>query len=213
MSKSIIFTGAKPPKSLPKNLYETGDIVIAADSGFDSARKLGFTVDLAIGDFDSTNCYEEIKGIRHEQHSRDKDESDTFLAIGRGIEMAGDTYVLVGGGGGRLDHLLATYSLFDRFGPPLVWYTAYETCYRVVRHQRFEGFAEGQTVSFFPASLNGFSLVEARQLQWPLIEYPLSFNTISLSNRMTETNLEVFAEGGVIFVSFPVVGCRVKMLP
>jgi thiamine pyrophosphokinase len=213
MSKSIIFTGAKPPKSLPKNLYEAGDVVIAADSGFDAAKKLGFPVDLAIGDFDSTRLLKEIKEIRFEQHSTEKDESDTFLAIARGIEMAGDTYVLVGGGGGRLDHLLATYSLFDRFGPPLVWYTAYETCFLVSDYKKFNDLSKDMTVSFFPTSLSGSAVVEAKQLKWPLCEYPLSFATISLSNCTTSTFLDVTVKGGRIFVSFPVAGGRVKMIP
>ena len=213
MSKSIIFTGAKYPKSLPKNLYEDGDVVIAADSGFDAAKKLGFAVDLAIGDFDSTRYMKEIKEIRFEQHSTEKDESDTFLAIDRGIEMAGDTYILVGGGGRRLDHLLATYSLFDRFGPPAAWYTAYETCFLVSGNRRFDSLEKDMTVSFFPASLSGSAVVDAPQLKWPLVDYPLSFATISLSNCTTSTFLDVKVRGGSIFVSFPVAGGRAKMLP
>ncbi|WP_320130857.1 thiamine diphosphokinase [uncultured Sphaerochaeta sp.] len=213
MSKSIIFTGAEPPKALPQDLYEPGDFVIAADSGYDSARKLGFKVDLAIGDFDSTALFEEIKKIGFEQHDRDKDESDTCLALQRATELTGNSYVLIGGGGGRLDHLFATYSLFDQFGPPLRWYTAKEICYLVSDCQRFDDLESGMTVSFFPAKLTGSSMVQACQLRWPLQNYELSFNSISLSNRTTGKTLDVSTQGGDIFVSFPVADGGIKMIP
>jgi thiamine pyrophosphokinase len=213
MSKSIIFTGSNPPLSLPQGLIQDGDVVIAADSGYDAARCLGVPVDLAVGDFDSTEFAGEIEAIRHERHRRDKDESDTFLAISRGMAMAGPDYALVGGGGGRVDHLLALYSLFDRFGPPVSWHTAYEDSYLVRGHRVFEGIEAGATVSFFPARLTGSAIVDAVPLRWPLCEYPLSFSTISLSNRTMGDTLEVRADGVELFVCFPVAGAGTKMLP
>lgn len=213
MSKSIIFTGSNPPVKLPPDLIGPDDVVIAADSGYDSARMFGVSVDLAVGDFDSTRYGREIETVRHERHSRDKDESDTFLAIARGVEMAGNDYVLVGGGGGRTDHLLALYSLFDRFGPPVSWHTACEDSYLVKGQRRFHGLEEGSTVSFFPARLTGSAIVDAGPLRWPLDGYPLSFGTISLSNRTLDSVLEVRAEGVEVFVSFPVAGECVKVIP
>lgn len=119
MSKAIIYTGGGAPASIPFGLVQKGDYVIAADSGYDTARKLGTHVDLCVGDFDSTSLSNEIQNRVHERSLRDKDESDTELAIKKAISMGYDSYCLVGGGGFRMDHLFATFSLFDRFGPPI----------------------------------------------------------------------------------------------
>ncbi|MDD3903610.1 MAG: thiamine diphosphokinase [Sphaerochaeta sp.] len=213
MSKAIIFTGGAFPKSLPKDLYEKGDYLIAADSGFDIAKKLGFTVDFAIGDFDSTKCFKEIQLTNFEKHAEDKDESDTYLAIKKGLSVVNNGYVLVGGGGYRIDHLMATYSLFSLFGPPRSWYTAYETNILISSYHRFSDCKIGDTISLYPATLSGKAKVTAKQLTWPLIDYDLQFSTISLSNRVNDRLLDIFVKGESIFASFPVARTIAKVLP
>ena len=213
MSKAIIFTGGAFPKSLPKNLYEKGDYLVAADSGYDTAKKLGFTVDFTIGDFDSTRYFKEIQLTDYERHTKDKDESDTCLAIDKGLSKVDNGYVLVGGGGFRIDHLMVTYALFSQFGPPKFWYTAYETNVLVSSYHRFIDCTIGETVSLLPATFSGRAKITAKQLQWPLIDYDLSFSTISLSNRVTDRLFDVFVKGEGIFVSFPVARSLPKVLP
>lgn len=205
MSKAIIYTGGGAPSTLPGNLMSPGDFVIAADSGYDVARHLGMKVDLCIGDFDSTSFFHEIQGGRYEQSAKDKDESDTELAIQRAIGLGYKEYVLIGGGGHRLDHLLSTYSLFDLYAPPKLWLTAYESMHLVTGYQRFEPNESGLTVSFMPGTLSSSVVVTAKQLQWPLESFPLSISNVSLSNRTTDVFLDVFVkQSGRIFVSFPV---------
>ncbi len=205
MSKAIIYTGGGAPTSIPSGLVQKGDYVIAADSGYDTARRLGMHVDLCVGDFDSTSLSNEIKNRVHERSLRDKDESDTELAIKKAISMGYESYCLVGGGGFRMDHLFATFSLFDRFGPPDLWYTGYEEVHLVRGYQRFESLKAGLHVSLFPTSFTKEAFITAKQLQWPLENHRLSMDTLSLSNRTTDSFLDVFAkQGGVLFVSFPV---------
>ena len=212
MSKAIIFTGGGGPDSLPADLLEQGDYLIAADSGYDMARQLGVSVQYVIGDFDSTQFAEEALALDHERHSVDKDHSDTYLAIEKGLKHSDGEYILVGGGGYRLDHLLQTYSLFSHFGPPKLWFTRYETNILVPIHTCFEALAKGSTVSLYPATLEGKALVDAKDLKWPLVSYPMSFSSFSLSNACTGESLEVSVEGSPIFVSFPVARSRAKMV-
>lgn len=205
MSKAIICTGGGAPSLLPFGLIEDGDYIVAADSGYDTARALGLSVDLCVGDFDSTLFPSEIQSKAHERSLRDKDESDTELAIKKVLSKGFQQYLLIGGGGFRMDHLFATFALFELYGPPEAWYTGYEAVHLVRGYQRFEGLKAGQHVSLFPASFSKDVSVTAKQLQWPLENYRLSMGTLSLSNRTTDTFLDVFAkQGGMLFVSFPV---------
>ena len=205
MSKAIIFTGGGAPLSLPNDLTEEGDCIIAADSGYDTANQLGYRVDLAIGDFDSTKLFAEIETLQHKKSSIDKDESDTELAIREAFSLGFDQYILIGGGGYRMDHLFASYALFSRLSPPLWWYTTYETMKLVRSYERFSKVSIGQTVSFLPIDFSNDVQVTAENLAWPLKNYQLSMQTISLSNRVVATPLDVFvSEGKALFVSFPV---------
>ncbi len=205
MSKAIICTGGGVPVSIPSDLIVEGDYVVAADSGYDTARKLGLPVDICVGDFDSTLHAEEIMNLVHESSIKDKDESDTELAIKKALSMGYDSYCLIGGGGFRMDHLFATFALFDQYGPPIVWLTGFEQVYLVRGYRRFEQLEPGLQVSFFPAGFTQEVSITAKELQWPLQEYRLSMNHLSLSNRTTDTVLDVFAkQGSDLFVSFPV---------
>jgi len=212
MSKVIVFTGGGGPDALPEDLRQKGDYLIAADSGYDTARALGYQVNYVIGDFDSIQFVEEALALEHERYPVDKDQSDTYLAIEKALLHGDEGYVLVGGGGYRLDHLLQTYSLFSHFGPPTRWFTRYETNILVSSHLRLEQLNKGETVSLYPATLEGEATVDAKELKWPLDSYLMSFSSFSLSNTCTEEYLEVSVEGSPIFVSFPVARSSAKLV-
>lgn len=81
--------------------------VIAVDGGLDVCRRLGVRPDLWVGDGDSVtdDALVWAHGVPRENHPRDKDASDLELAVVL-ARSAGDEVVVVGGFGGRLDHLL-----------------------------------------------------------------------------------------------------------
>jgi thiamine pyrophosphokinase len=86
-------------------------VVVAADSGIDQAHRLGVRVDVAVGDFDSVSpsglARAADDGAEIERHAAAKDATDLELALDA-VAVRGHTAVLVvGGDGGRLDHLLA----------------------------------------------------------------------------------------------------------
>lgn len=213
MSKAIVFTGGGGPNCLPKDLIEVGDYLIAADSGYDKARALGVSVHYVIGDFDSTEFIQEALLVEHERHSKEKDHSDTYLAIEKALKHTTQGYVLVGGGGYRLDHLMQTYSLFSHFGPPKLWLTRYETNTLVTSYKRFEHLGKGETVSLYPATLQGRAIVDAQELKWPLDSFAMSFSCFSLSNICMQDHLAVHVQGEPIFVSFPVARKKGKVVP
>lgn len=96
-------------------------LVIAADSGIDYAHELGLRVDIAVGDFDSVTpaglARAEAEGARVERHPAAKAETDLELALGAALAADADEILVLGVGGGRLDHHVANLLVLtsDRF--------------------------------------------------------------------------------------------------
>ena len=86
-----------------------GDLVIAADGGYDTLKALGVSPDLILGDMDS------LKGTAPNIESLvfpvRKDETDSFLAYREGVRRGYTEFKLYGCVGGREDHTFANYSL------------------------------------------------------------------------------------------------------
>jgi len=143
MRLGIVFTGGEgpPPKALTDVLnnfaareHKSTDqippkpLIVAADSGLLLAEKAGFIPDWIIGDMDSVDterlaAYAPEKILRF---PRDKDYTDTELAFSLLREKGCGPVWIIGGGGGRIDHLFGIRSLFERDYPPERWLTATE---------------------------------------------------------------------------------------
>lgn len=106
MTALIITGGYCNVQRAKKMLPVAADLVIAADSGYATARELGITPDITMGDFDSYReaLPPQMKTLRV---PCEKDVTDTMLAC----EYARDhgcTYItIVGGTGGRIDHSIS----------------------------------------------------------------------------------------------------------
>jgi thiamine pyrophosphokinase len=84
------------------------DLVIAADGGSGHLREWGIEPHLVVGDLDSLGPASHVDERRVERHPRDKDKTDTELALERALASGADEIVLVGAlGGPRIDHALA----------------------------------------------------------------------------------------------------------
>ena len=88
-----------------------GATVIAADSGLAAAAPLGVTVDLVVGDLDSVDPADldaaVAAGVAVDRHPVDKDRTDLAIAMDAAVALDPTRVTVVGGAGGRLDHLLA----------------------------------------------------------------------------------------------------------
>ncbi len=104
---------AVDPRLAPR--LPDGATVIAADSGLASAGPLGLTVDLLVGDLDSVDAallaQARREGVPVEEHPTDKDRTDLAIAMDAAMSHRPDRIVVVGGHGGRLDHLLGNVAL------------------------------------------------------------------------------------------------------
>ena len=81
------------------------DYIICADGGIRYAEKFGITPSLVVGDFDSTDLSKiNFQIIRY---PKEKDVTDTMIAISQGLEQNCTEFVFLCSLGGRLDHTVA----------------------------------------------------------------------------------------------------------
>ena len=119
----VVVAGGGMPSTASLETLPAGAPVVAADSGVDVAIALGLRVDVVIGDLDSISPEglgaARDGGARIVRYPEAKDATDLALALGEAAALL-DTgnpadlarpdeqlVVVLGGHGGRLDHLLA----------------------------------------------------------------------------------------------------------
>ena len=117
----VVVTGGDPVALEHLASVPVGALVIAADSGIGHAHALGLTVDVALGDFDSVApaaLQQAVDaGAVVERHPEAKDATDLELALDAALVRGARRVLVLGGHGGRLDHLLANAAVLasDRF--------------------------------------------------------------------------------------------------
>lgn len=180
--------------------------IICADNGMRHARKLGINPHCIIGDFDSCNKedlkYYELQGVHIKQLPKEKDETDTELAIEAAI-YAGATHIDVFGGiGSRMDHSIANIQLLYKFmkqGVTITLHNDKNSIYLVKDKISLKG-AEGDLVSLMPFSEKVTGITTTG------LGYCLSNGVIQLgdafgvSNYMVETCATITLESGILLV-------------
>ena len=213
----IVFTGGEGPglQALGRLLadFEAGTLTVAADSGLCLAEAAGLAPDWIVGDMDSLGGedrgeYRLAKYPRERviRHATDKDHTDTELALSLLWEKGCDDAWIIGGGGGRIDHLFGIRDLFERERFPSRWFTAAEEL------RCIEG---GNTAGSLAATLEPGSLVsvfllgvgpwkaESEGLKWPLDNVRWERGAYGLSNVAVAEEIAVSARQGRFLVVLP----------
>ena len=182
--------------------------VVAADGGATSAGRLGLRPDLVVGDLDSIDPVEVDRlrdaGIPVEVAPVAKDESDTELAVRAALARGATALTIVGGLGGRVDHLLANLALLAL--PELAGIDAVildgRTRIALVRgpgSRRLAG-RVGDLVTLLPFGL-GVEGVRTEGLAWTLRDEALPPGPArGLSNVRTAASARVEVRAGDLFV-------------
>lgn len=111
--KAFIYTGGL---IFPENITEkakAGDLRIAADGGYNNAKRLGVHVDILLGDLDSLGDVEVGEETEIIRVPAEKDFTDTQFAVETAIGRGADEIVIIGGLSGRLDHTLSNLSILE----------------------------------------------------------------------------------------------------
>jgi len=210
----IIFTGGQGPLAQDiKRLIggETKDaIFVAADSGLAAVIKAGFKPDWVIGDMDSLEDASLLDAVPQEniiKMKHDKDYTDTELAFSLAVEKGCDNIWIIGGGGGRIDHLFGIRSLFERAIFPNRWTTdsADIQCIDSEVHQSEISFSvkHDTPVTVFPLGAGPWD-AESNGLKWPLKGLHWDRGFFSLSNTAVDGAFSVKARQGRFMVILPV---------
>jgi thiamine pyrophosphokinase len=206
--RGAVFIGSlAPPSALCRKLCEEADIVVAADSGLVTAEEAGVKPDWVVGDMDSLPDLSRLDRYppeRVRRFPRDKDLLDTEIALNL-LWDEGCTDIVLIGGGGRLDHLLALRALFDRPRFPCRWVTDTGDVQAVDEGGTLELLVPVDTlVSVLPAA-HGPWKSSSDGLKWPLDQVRIERGWVGVSNIACAKRVLFRAERGRFLVATPVV--------
>lgn len=130
---AVVFTGGMyvPHKELAQIIHKAS-LIIAADSGANTAVKLGIMPSVVIGDMDSIKP--QTKRILEKQktifitHPKEKDETDTELALDYAAAQKATHITILGGMiGNRTDHILSNILLTQKYKQKIIFSSGTQT--------------------------------------------------------------------------------------
>jgi thiamine pyrophosphokinase len=214
---AIVLAGGDPVPAHVNRYLPTDAYVVAADSGVHAAAALGLHVDRVVGDFDSAGRdaldAAVAAGAIIERHPTDKDATDLELALAAAARHGAERVVVVGGAGGRYDHLLANVALLasPAFAAMEVEALIGDAHVGVARGGRppveFEG-VPGELCTLLPAGGDARG-VRTKGLQYALDGDDLPCGTTrGVSNVVVDGPVSVTLEEGTLLVVRPLGGAR-----
>lgn len=206
METILIFAGGEPSGCEVADELPEPTLVVAADSGYDRAVAAGFRVDVLIGDLDSLETELIPNHVIVERYPEEKDATDLELALAKVVGEHPQRVIVVGGGGGRLDHEFANAGLMcsSRWASvdELDWLTDRGWAHVVHRRRTFHGDV-GKTISLIPFG-GDVSDVTTRGLKWELSnELLIQGETRGVSNEFASPVAEVVVGTGTLLVVVP----------
>ncbi len=182
------------------------DLILAADSGAETALAYGYVPAIVVGDFDSlrmSSAELEARGCQLIRAAVEKNETDTELAINVALERGASEITLLGAiGGARFDHTMANILLLAGVeavpmriidGPMTCWLLRGPATASITGKQ-------GDLLSLLPltAEANG---VYTENLYYPLHGETLHFGKPrGVSNVLNDSHAQVALASGMVLV-------------
>lgn len=191
MKKAVLVLGKI--QTLPN--YEDVDW-IGVDYGAEFLAKKGYSMSMAIGDFDSSKDVELIRAHCRQFISlpRKKDDTDSVAALKHLDFSSYGTVELWGALGGRRDHELVNYGLLFRY-PGLVIRSEHQ-CLRVYPQGKHILSKEFKYISFFAPKP---CVLHCQDLVYPLNHLKLDFEDLfACSNEFLKDSIELTVEQGSV---------------
>jgi thiamine pyrophosphokinase len=202
----IIASGSFGMGGAVKDCLAGADTVICADGGADHALRLGIMPQIILGDFDSisNNAKDSLAGqqVKAVKFPREKDKTDTQLAVEFAASQGAGEIFLLGATGSRLDHTLANLYLLTRaeeLGVKLSLVDQVNQVWLVSQRIALEG-SKGQFVSLLPLT-SQVEGVTTRGLKYPLTAATLKWGSSwGVSNEFLVGKAEVSIKEGLLLV-------------
>lgn len=205
----VVLVGGDPVPTDAVPDLPVGAFVIAADSGAHLAAQFGLPLHLIVGDLDSIHPERLAEyrraGVPVDQHPAAKDRTDLAIALDAALRFAPARVTLLGGHGGRLDHLLGNALVLaaDTYRELTLTARIAAATITVVRdHRQLRGHT-GDYVSLLP--LQGAATgITTEGLRFPLADEDLpAGSTRGISNRFVTDRATVRVRGGVLLAVQP----------
>ncbi|OQY40220.1 MAG: thiamine diphosphokinase [Spirochaetaceae bacterium 4572_7] len=204
---TILITGGDIPKYEYVSHLFTGAYVCVADSGLDWVIQNDVEFDMLVGDMDSVMDLKSLSMVPNEKvlkFPKDKDDTDTVIGLKHLLHLKGESTILIGGGGGRIDHLLGIVSIFNTDLAPDVWYTAQEIIYKVDKKFSLANFYKS-SVSIYPINKVRCS-IESNGLKWDLDCVDWTYKSIGISNSVVSIDGWIDPKDNRILLIIPLLG-------
>ena len=182
---------------------QENDLIIAADGGYNTIKKLNIKPDLVVGDFDSLGEIPENENII--KHPIKKDDTDTLLAIKIGLKKGYKKFIIYGALGGRLDQTVATIQtatyIAENGGVAYICDDKYTVTAIKNSGIEFKETAKG-IISVF--ALSGVAKgVTIDGLLYPLVNAEITPHfPIGVSNEFTGKESRISVAGGILTIIF-----------
>lgn len=178
-----------------------GDLLIAADGGYDILTKAGYKPNILVGDLDSIekSPASDTEILKFDVR---KDDSDTLLAIKYGMSKGYKNFTLYGVIGGRLDHTIASLQALA--------YINSQNCYGEIRGKEYITLLDSSSLRFSrtcKGTISVFSYSEkCTGVTIKGLDYCLDHAEIvnkfpiGLSNEFIGEEAEISVENGVLLI-------------
>jgi thiamine pyrophosphokinase len=196
MTALLLCNGEPPTRKLAQRLARHADIIVAADGGANSARALGLTPAVIIGDLDSlTRATRRMFSGAEIIRLRRQDNTDLEKALDEIHRRGFHRVFVLGATGRRIDFTLGNLSIVWRYRGRLQVFFAGDGwhAFPVGREQRINA-AVGTTVSLIPfGPCSGITL---RGLAYPLKNASMAVGVIGVSNVVRRSPFSVSVRRG-----------------
>jgi thiamine pyrophosphokinase len=207
--KTIILSGGKAPsRELLERELEDATALICVDSGGNCLWEMGIEPDYLVGDFDSIKQeamdYIKRTKCRILEYPKDKDFTDTELALELAMRLDSNSIVFLGSTGTRLDHVMGNLGLLRAcVQNGIDAYLKDDNNSITMTDKPLKLKAEPGTTFSLQAFSGTVENLTIRGARFPLNDYRLrTGDPLTISNRFLDEDVEVEFTDGLLMVMF-----------
>ncbi len=191
-------------ESEPSDIKDNFDLVLASDGGYITAKKMGFNIDVLLGDFDSITDEDlkeaKSKGISIISFPIEKDKTDGELAVDYAISMGSKEIIILGSFKEELDHALGNLFLLFKIDKMRVKSKLLTRQYEIEIINSEKEYIDrvGKGFSLIPVSETVEDLnIKGSKYNLKNVKVEMG-QTLTLRNIITEKNAKVYFKKGKV---------------